>query len=568
MKMKLPLRVGSIFSFEELGGSKYVVAEELQGGMGTVYKLIPINPVDPPLALKTLQPSADLSAFLRECEIWTAISAHSNVAKLYWFGQYDNQPAVLAEWYPATLAAERLSEWSDDQIISLIAGMTEALQYASDKFMMIHQDIKPANVLVSQSREPKIADFGLARFSSIAISSNISLFHSRTPVNSAVSCGRFGGTPAYMAPELLVREAEPSISTDMFSLGVTLFESISGTHPYVRNGKFVRSPLQIDHKPLSSKLATRTKRLSFVLELVRSLMHPDPRQRPASYLAILGAIPSVGSVKIDSQDQIASVVAQARLSRTMGQYDQAKLLLLNALTDNPDHPILLNALGVLYNTAGDSSMAAVAFTQAYQRLQASQGKIGTDLYLDPVMNLARHLVACKSFPQAYTVLQDAWSWLQLQKGAPEYLRPAYWYWEFGWMHLYSGDYGAAIDYGLNLARSKVPDFFALQWLILASYFSETMLPLPQIARWVKQSRPLTFVDALTFCLAIRNQPEDQCADILDAVNQDAGAQITKFETDLGIPPDSFRPPVRQVTINALAQVLDHKLTGGRYSEYF
>ncbi|MBI5292144.1 MAG: hypothetical protein HY872_09740 [Chloroflexi bacterium] len=102
--VRFPLALGSVYAFEELRGSKYVVAGELRGGMGVVYKLIPVDPTDPPVALKTLQGSTDINAFIRECEIWTAASEHPNIAKPYWFGEYHGRPAIIAEWYPAALS--------------------------------------------------------------------------------------------------------------------------------------------------------------------------------------------------------------------------------------------------------------------------------------------------------------------------------------------------------------------------------------------------------------------------------------------------------------------------------
>src|SRR5277367_5297116 len=191
------------------------------GGMGAVYlgRDMTLNRV---VAVKVLKPELVndqkfLATFLREAEI-TASLNHPNIVQVYAFGQHDGVYYMVVELISGGSLDDRIAERG--QVTELegieigIAG-ARALECALQRGNLIHRDIKPGNILFNQSNTPKVVDFGL------------SLSYDTTDHFD----GEIWGTPYYVAPEKLEREAE-TFKSDLYSLGATLFHAISGRPPY------------------------------------------------------------------------------------------------------------------------------------------------------------------------------------------------------------------------------------------------------------------------------------------------------------------------------------------------
>lgn len=111
--------VGEPITLPWLDYKKFVVSRIVQGGMGTVYQLVPVGPGYPTVALKTLQASIDPAIFESECEIWLKASDHPGIAKAMKYGELDGRPTILSVWYPHTLADQELSGWPTDMLEGL-----------------------------------------------------------------------------------------------------------------------------------------------------------------------------------------------------------------------------------------------------------------------------------------------------------------------------------------------------------------------------------------------------------------------------------------------------------------
>jgi eukaryotic-like serine/threonine-protein kinase len=188
-------------------------------------------------ALKTFQTEVDPRQFSKECETWLSVSGHPSIAKAFGYGEFQGRPSILSHWYPFTLREQILAEWSTVQIYGLVVGLLDALKYLDKEFKLIHQDIKPANILLEKDLTPKLSDFGIVR----AIKTDNPNFGKETFLSKkTVNDSGISGTQLYMAPEILFRESKPNVSTDIFSLGVTLYEKLTDQHPYLSNdGIFV-----------------------------------------------------------------------------------------------------------------------------------------------------------------------------------------------------------------------------------------------------------------------------------------------------------------------------------------
>ncbi len=252
-----------------LGGHR-LLREIGQGANGTVHLAQP--PGDAPLvALKLVRlPRAELhdvaAAQFEAAAMAAARLHHPGIVQIIQHGLEGEWAWVTMEAVPGTdlsryaQAARLLPE---ALVLQIGARLAEALAYAHRQGL-VHRDVKPANVLVNWAGdEVKLADFGLARGAWAA----------------NTGTGVVPGSPAYMSPEQL-SGIVPGAPADLYALGVTLFELLSGRRPHdAQNmGELLRQVAQ-DRAP--SLLDARPGLPAGVAELVARLLRKAPAERPA-----------------------------------------------------------------------------------------------------------------------------------------------------------------------------------------------------------------------------------------------------------------------------------------------
>jgi serine/threonine protein kinase len=189
-----------------------------EGGMATVYKGYQIS-LNRPVAVKVLyhQESSSLARFQREATVIASLR-HRNILIVYQYDDYEGMPYIAMEYIEGGTLEDRLKgepmDWR--RVVNLIIPIAEALHYAHGHGV-VHRDVKPSNILMPQEDWPVLADFGLVKQSD--------------EQEGLTLTGTFMGTPNYISPEQ-ARDLPITPRADMYSLGVVMFEMITGRLPF------------------------------------------------------------------------------------------------------------------------------------------------------------------------------------------------------------------------------------------------------------------------------------------------------------------------------------------------
>ncbi len=196
-------------------------SEQGRGGMATVYRAYDPG-VGREVAIKVLPPQFTHDPLFRERfdrEARTIISLeHSAIVPIYDFGEEQDQPYLVMRYMPGGSLAERLKE--GPLTVSECAAILQRIGPALDeahKRGIIHRDLKPGNILFDQYGAAFLSDFGIAKLSE---------------ATAALTGSAIIGTPAYMSPEQARGDPDIDGRSDIYSLGVILFEMLSGEAPY------------------------------------------------------------------------------------------------------------------------------------------------------------------------------------------------------------------------------------------------------------------------------------------------------------------------------------------------
>lgn len=515
---RMLITVGSVVSLPDFENEKFVVANIRKGGMGTIFFLISTRPERLSFALKTYQRSSGYDAFVRECEIWMLASRHPHVAKIRWFGNFHGQPAVLADWYGSTLADVDLSKWSDPKLFSFVTELVMVLDDVHRTLALFHRDIKPDNILIENDGSPMVTDFGVACLAPHAQPLQ-SLDDQGFTLDSPVSFGQVAGTPKYMAPELLLDLASPSIATEVYAIGITLYEVLVGSHPYLPSIGASRPNWSApDPSLLKSVLDPRGTIGEKLLALVVSCIELDPLRRPTSYHSLLAILGQDGHQSHhETKDQVSGILLRAQLMRKTGRLEKARSTLVSLQERTPDDPRVTNALGVLMAEAGDSRAAIHWFKASFLSLQATSGMSGSEAFPAPALNLAGLLINEGCFGEAEDCIRLAREWTI----GHEEIRT--WYLEFSWLLLRECRYEEAYHHLVTMSQSKSLSDTGIAMLTLALWgVGEPTRRLNTIAGLFQGrslcSKELYVAASLLSCIAGSNYLLDELSSELKIVN--------------------------------------------------
>ena len=245
-----------------------------QGAMGVVY-LAHDPDIDRPVAIKTVHPeaargesAAEIEArFLKEAKLAGRLQ-HPNVVTVYDVGRDRDVYFIAMEYVegkPLTRYLGGPEELPLTAKVTIIRQAAEALAHAHERGV-VHRDIKPGNILLTREGRVKVTDFGIGKFTA-ATSSDMT----RT--------GQMIGSPAYMSPEQ-IRGEKIDGRSDLFSLGVVLYELLTGARPFP--GESITTLVyQILHTEPRDPREIRSDLPMTTREVMARLLAKQPEKRPA-----------------------------------------------------------------------------------------------------------------------------------------------------------------------------------------------------------------------------------------------------------------------------------------------
>jgi hypothetical protein len=246
-----------------------------EGGMGAVYEAeqdLPRRTV----ALKLIRAGYASAEMLRRFENEAQALGrlhHPGIAQIYEAGRAGNQPYFAMELVhgETLLAYCEHHKLSTRQRLELMAKICDAVQHAHQRGL-IHRDLKPANILVEESGQPRILDFGVAR-----------LTDSDAHATRQTDIGQLIGTLAYMSPEQVLGDpGEIDTRSDVYALGVILYELLAGQKPYEIGRQLPEVVRTIrEEEPTSLSSVNRTCR-GDIETIVGKALEKDKTRRYAS----------------------------------------------------------------------------------------------------------------------------------------------------------------------------------------------------------------------------------------------------------------------------------------------
>ena len=276
----------------ELIDNRYLLKHRLaSGGMATIYSGIDTR-LDRPVAVKIMHShlandEAFVSRFIKEAKATAALS-HPNIVSIQDQGwNQGGPPAVflVMELVDGSTLRDFLNENGSltvEQTLQIMNPVVSALA-AAHKIGIIHRDIKPENILISKDGRIKVADFGLAR--------NTSMGQTMTAESSVVL-----GSVSYLSPEQVQRGVADSRS-DIYAVGIVIFEMLVGKKPY--DGE---TPIQIAYRHVNDRIPNiqtlKPEVPQVVSDLLFSITAPNPDQRPKDAEELLNQIRDI-QAKID-----------------------------------------------------------------------------------------------------------------------------------------------------------------------------------------------------------------------------------------------------------------------------
>jgi serine/threonine-protein kinase len=246
------------------------------GGMASVY-LANDQVLERKVALKVIHPhlakdKSFVEKFQREAKMAAQLS-HPNLVNVFDQGTDGDVIFLVMEYVPGITLRDAMNDFGSldtKKALEIIEPLTEALA-AAHSAGILHRDLKPENVFLSDGGKVKLGDFGLAR-----------------EISEHTQTGSVVGTVAYLSPELVLR-GQADARSDIYSLGVMIFEMLTGKQPY-QGEQAVQVAYQHANENIPAPSTLNPSVPELLDEIVLWTTARNPSQRPASAVALLPVI--------------------------------------------------------------------------------------------------------------------------------------------------------------------------------------------------------------------------------------------------------------------------------------
>jgi serine/threonine-protein kinase len=379
-----------------------------QGAYATVYRAQD-SELGEEVALKVLRQTfasqpAVVELFRREARLARRIT-HRNVARVFDIGEHDGERFLTMEFIDGEAASELLSRVGQRgeklplaQVFAIVQQVCAGLS-AAHAAGVLHRDLKPGNILLSRDGRAVLTDFGIAR--------------SLAPLTEAAPSMSISGTPAYMSPEQFNTPQPVDHRTDLYSLGVVLFELLTGARPfYGQSWMDVALKRMVEPPPDPRSLRSDIPELAAQLTLRCLAVQAKDRYNSAeevaevlSRLRQLGAAAEAPAVMVssDSVEEATLFLELAELKRLnarsplpsprtktlavlpiRGQGSEADLYLLDGLTE-----LLIDQLGAVRGLRVRSRGAVLHLRDDSRDVRAIGNELGVQIVLRGELQIDR-----------------------------------------------------------------------------------------------------------------------------------------------------------------------------------
>lgn len=372
-----------------------------KGGQGMVYKLRHLE-WDRDFALKLPLPHVvraehSRELYLKEAQAWIRLGVHPNIVRCWFVRPVGELPALFLDLMTGGSLESKISskaiapgEW--DKIVQVLLQVLEGLVHAHS-MDMVHRDLKPENLMVHSDGRVCITDFGLVK--TLSDSGLVEGLDGPLPVDSSVTAGAMG-TPRYGAPEQWLNSGSVNAGTDIYSLGIIMFELMCGQRPFDPPDR-PADPMTLVKRHISEDpphpRSVREDVPPELADLCMKMMSKFPQDRPRSAETVLHELLSILSSRGQGRYQRPSPVpggerpdllnnAAASLY-SLGKTQKARELLLKGLMIEAGHPQCLYNLMLLDRREGKLvreeairrlKRARAFFGMALLHMEGSQGK--------------------------------------------------------------------------------------------------------------------------------------------------------------------------------------------------
>lgn len=292
--------------------SNFVLKEVLgKGATAMVYKAIH-KVSGQTVVVKVLSPQLTVSddniqnRFIQEGKNSAKLD-HPNLVRIIEAGQFGNYAYIAMEHFDSIVldkALEVKKFLEPIQVIKIAIEISKALNYSYENFSLIHRDIKPGNIILTNTSKVKLMDFGLARIIN-------------EPGKYQTISGQIYETLYYMSPEQIIDSDSIDFKADMYSLGCTLYHLLTGTRPFESNRLIQLINMHIMHVPYPPDFLAPDRVTPALSKIVMRLLEKVPNKRYLNYDELIFDLKDAGQEYVDKKEhnfQIPNKVFEKAIS--------------------------------------------------------------------------------------------------------------------------------------------------------------------------------------------------------------------------------------------------------------